>query len=414
MMRNVLLSVGLIIVGILTGWISWNTSVPGFCILPLVVVICFLLPKRTYGFLFIFGYYLGSAFELLWGAVEFFHGRILVATCLWLLQQFILATAWIIIKRREHYRFTDIFFQITGTFLITVFVPPYCLLGIANPMTAAGFYFPTVGYLGLGLFILLISMVVYLLSNLSIKAVEKRKVFFVLIIILMAAAFLNVKVYLNNTTQYLPQDWVGVDTRLGRYPVKDYQKIFLRHLELKALAEQEIRKGKKVIIFPESVAGFLIDTEKYLWQDIDSLAKKQNVSILLGGYLPVYQNSYENALFAIGNTVSVAQDGIVARISMPVTNWRLFLKPSAALHIDSGHDGVFTIASKNVVVLICYEQMLVWPVLQSMFRSRRAEMIVAVSNVWWAKNTRIPEIMDRTCRVWGRLFNVPVLRAVNI
>ncbi len=414
MKMNLISNMGLIIIGILTGWVSWNTSLHGFCILPLVVVACFLLPGRSFAFLFMLSYYLGSTVELFWGAITFFDGNITSAACLWFSQQLILASAWVILRKNNWHGFTEIFLQIAGTILISVFIPPYCLLGIANPITAAGRYFPSTGFVGLGLYILMITAIVYLLSGVLIEAREKIGLIFMLTGILIAAFFLNETVNIKNSPLNYPQDWVGVNTRLGRYPLDDYQKIYIRHLKLKAIAEDEIRKGKKVIIFPESIAGFLTKTEKKLWQDIDWLAKKKKASILLGSYLPVSQNSYDNVLFVIGTAIPNIPDGIVARISMPVTNWRLFLKPSAGLHIGLAHDGVFTIDGRNAAFLICYEQMLVWPFLQSMSGVKKVDLIVTVSNIWWANNTKIPKIMDRTCRVWGRLFNVSVLRVINI
>lgn len=400
--------------GIITGWLGWNVGVHGFAVLPCVIITCVLLPRRIHVLFFMLGYYMGSTVELLWGAVAFFEGRMFKAAFLWFLLQCILTTAWIILKKGRT-QFRQIILQVAGTLFITIFVPPYALLGIANPITASGYYFPASGYWGIALYILLICTAAYLLANSSSKKVREIKQAQILLgVILTFAIILNGKTHFKNGLSNIPSGWTGINTHLGRFPVDNYQRIFERHLELKALTEDEIRKGKKVIIFPESVAGMLTDTEKSLWQDIDLLARQQDAHIFLGGYLPVSPDSYDNALLVIGEDIPGLPRALTARVSMPVTNWHPFLKPSAAIHISPAHDGVFTIKDQKAAFLICYEQVLVWPFLQSMAGRQKINLIVTISNIWWAKDTKIPDIMDRICGVWGRLFNIPVLRIVNI
>jgi hypothetical protein len=414
MKTNLIFHSVLTIAGVLTGWLGWNVGVHGFAVLPFVIITCVLLPRRIHVLFFILGYYMGSTVELLWGAVAFFDGRMLKAAFLWFLLQCILTTAWIILKKGRT-QFRHILLQVVGTLFITIFVPPYALLGIANPITASGYYFPASGYWGIGLYILLICTAAYLLANSSSEKIRERKqVKFLLGIILTFAIVLNGRNHFKNGLSNVPSGWAGINTHLGRFPADNYQIIFERHLELKVFAEEEIRRGKKVIIFPESVAGILTNTGKNLWLDIDLLAKRQDAHILLGGYLPVSPSIYDNALFVIGKDIPGLSKALTARISMPVTNWRPLLKPSASIHIGPAHDGVFTIKDQSAAFLICYEQVLVWPLLQSMAGRQKINLIVAVSNIWWAKDTKIPDIMDRICRVWGRLFNISVLRIVNI
>lgn len=413
-MKTLIFPLTLTVGGFLAGWTAWNTGFYGFGILPLVIVAAILLSQRSYTFLFMLGYYLGSAIELLWGVVTFFDGDFLKAAWLWAIQQGILASGWIILKKDHRRRFSRIFFQTAGAFLITIFVPPYAFLGIAHPVTATGYYFPSTGYAGLVLFVVLISTTAYWLVNIRSKSLEARRAAILLTMALTIALGCNGRVTVKNEAANNPHDWIGVHTYLGRYPANDPIKMYFRHLALKAVVEKKIHEGKKVIIFPESITGMFDETGKNLWQDIDLLGKKHHTHILLGGYLPVSSVRYDNVLFMMGDEGDGAQNALPARISMPVTNWRPFLPSSTGLHIGLRNNGVWTIAGRKVAFLICYEQALVWPVLQSMTGLKKPVMIVAVSNLWWAKDTGIPGIMDNICRLWGRLFSVPVLRAVNI
>ena len=65
-----------------------------------------------------------------------------------------------------------------------------------------------------------------------------------------------------------------------------------------------------------------------------------------------------------------------------------------------------------VAYSICYEQLLVFPILISM--AHDPDLIVGAANDWWARGTSIPTIQGQALDVWGRLFSLPVVRATNI
>ena len=73
--------------------------------------------------------------------------------------------------------------------------------------------------------------------------------------------------------------------------------------------------------------------------------------------------------------------------------------------------GTVMIGPRRAAALLCYEQSLVFPVLES-FRDK-PDVLLASSNLYWAKNTNINVIEEVCVRAWARLFGVPYLRAVN-
>jgi len=94
---------------------------------------------------------------------------------------------------------------------------------------------------------------------------------------------------------------------------------------------------------------------------------------------------------------------------MPVSMWRPFCARSARIHwLDPG---VFVLRGRRVAALVCYEQVLTWPVLLSMIH--QPEVILAPANAWWSRNTSIPGIQHTVLAAWGRLFHVPVITAFN-
>ena len=72
---------------------------------------------------------------------------------------------------------------------------------------------------------------------------------------------------------------------------------------------------------------------------------------------------------------------------------------------------VVGVAGQRTAPLICYEQLLVWPILQSALH--HPDAIVAIANGWWAKDTSIPAIQLASVEAWARLFDLPLVIAFN-
>lgn len=69
------------------------------------------------------------------------------------------------------------------------------------------------------------------------------------------------------------------------------------------------------------------------------------------------------------------------------------------------------VAGARVATLICYEQLIMWPVLQSMFH--RPDVIVATGNGWWTTGTSIVLIQRASALAWASLFNTPIIVSFN-
>lgn len=73
---------------------------------------------------------------------------------------------------------------------------------------------------------------------------------------------------------------------------------------------------------------------------------------------------------------------------------------------------VVQLRGHRIAPLICYEQLLVWPVLHSMLHA--PEAIVATGNGWWTARTSIVGIQRASVEAWARLFGVPLVTAFNL
>ena len=115
--------------------------------------------------------------------------------------------------------------------------------------------------------------------------------------------------------------------------------------------------------------------------------------------------SYFNAVVVRGSDLTTFRQ----RIPVPIAMWNPFVRNGAPMNLLG--PGILGVRRERVALLICYEQLLVWPVLTSM--AQNPTVIVAIANDHWATGTTIPRFQLSAVRAWSRLFAVPYLSAVN-
>lgn len=103
---------------------------------------------------------------------------------------------------------------------------------------------------------------------------------------------------------------------------------------------------------------------------------------------------------------------IIYRQRMPVPGamWRPWTVGGASAGFFK--DPVMEINGTRIAPLICYEQLIVWPLLQSMLPS--PDMIVAITNGWWTGGTKISSIQEVNVEAWAELFDVTLVMAINV
>jgi len=65
----------------------------------------------------------------------------------------------------------------------------------------------------------------------------------------------------------------------------------------------------------------------------------------------------------------------------------------------------------RVTVLMCFEQLIAWPLLHSAIEG--AQVALAPANLWFAQGTNINAIRGASVRAWSRLFDWALVEAVN-
>jgi hypothetical protein len=277
-----------------------------------------------------------------------------------------------------------------GVALVLMAVPPFGIAGWAHPLTASGVLFPGWGWWGLAA------------TMAGLLAMTTRR--WPLTALAMLGAW---TLSAASWTSPAPLNgWQGVDTAmnaaLGRGNDLD------QHRRLVALVQERAAAGAEVVVLPESALGALTPTVARLWTEGTA---GLNVTVIAGAIV-INAGGYDNVMAELGKTGAAIR--YRARMPVPIAMWqpwRIWSGASGGARATVFANPVVELRGRRVVPLICYEQLLVWPVLQSALH--RPEAIVAIGNGWWATGTSIPAIQQASVEAWARLFGLCLVTATN-
>lgn len=71
------------------------------------------------------------------------------------------------------------------------------------------------------------------------------------------------------------------------------------------------------------------------------------------------------------------------------------------------------VGTERAAVLICWEQLLLAPMLSVMLESPRPTRLIALSNLYFARRSPVARIQRASARAWARLLGVPFVYATN-
>lgn len=278
-----------------------------------------------------------------------------------------------------------------GAAAVLMAIPPFGIAGWAHPITAAGVLFPGWGWVGFGVGA----------AGLIVMTTRWWP----------AAASALAGLWLWSAATWtgsgLPEGWRGIDLDQGKNLGRDTS--LEQQRDLIATVKRAAGEGARVVVLPESSLGFWTPTVAQLWQ---GGLLGSNVTVIAGA-ATVDPDGYDNVLVSI----SAARARILYRERMPVPGsmwqpWRAWMGQAGGARAHLFENSVVDLSETRVAPLICYEQLLIWPVLHSMLYS--PNMIVATGNGWWTSGTSIVAIQKASAVAWARLFNLPLVTAFNI
>jgi hypothetical protein len=163
-----------------------------------------------------------------------------------------------------------------------------------------------------------------------------------------------------------------------------------------------------LILFPESIIPSWTPTHDLRWATTFAQLKARHTGLLIGTTIPIANTqANRNVLLSRGYTERLSY---VQRVPVPLGMWR-FGDEHNGFPLMLRYPAAIRIWDRRAGVLICYEQLLVWPALQSL--SRNPDMLLAPSNLYWASGTIIPSVQHVSAQDWADLWAIPLYEASN-
>lgn len=366
------------------GVIAWGYGLMALALAPLLVPLWASRKSRITAWLTVLTYYLAAARGLPYGAAQFFdHDQpVIFSLVLWGGASLVLSIPWGILWARTGYVWRVPIVLILST------VPPIGIVGWANPLVATGVFFPAWSWFGLAaMLVALITLCYWPLRTGGI-------------LIVSALAGLAV------STPDVPT-WVqSYQTRYGGAGEagRDFLRDYAANQNMIKLA---FHSNYPVVLFPETVAGLWNEATIALWEKTATQLRAANRTLLVGAEVAI-EGTYKtrNSLVFIGRY----SGALVQRIPVPISMWKPWSNQGTEANIFS--DGIGIVNGQRVATFICYEQLLVWPMLLSQAASPK--LMIGAANDYWAATTSIPLIQTVTLRAWSRLYHVPLILAINL
>ena len=387
------LSIFLSAIAVIISAIAWSGNVVTIPLSLLAPLFLYHARSRLHSYATLFCYYIGASWPLIPGANTFFGARGStiegIFICLSASALLAMPAALLFTKNR-----TARPFAITAMFLLTA-LPPLGIIGWASPLLAAGVLFPGTAWFGV-------------IGTLALLPLFGRfpgqTATIVALVALTANGFYR--------APSPPVGWQAINTQFGGAGQGDPD--FLSEFVSSEQIQRAITQSNaQVLLFPEHVVTQWTEATEAFWREsLDNLAAR-HATLIIGAGLPRKQRSvattrhaYYNTVIARGNDATTVY---YQRIPVPIAMWKPLRTDGVPLDLF-GH-GTISVQDQRAAVLICYEQLLVWPFLSS--ELEHPTILITAANDYWAKNTRIPKVQSASASSLARLFGLPVLSAVN-
>jgi len=395
---------------------------------------CLMPRTRKAAFNSTVAYYLAGLWPMIPGLNRYTgkSATILIPIALWILTAILLSIPWTIAWTSDELHFI---WRAPLALLATI-VPPLGIIGLASPLTAAGYLFPRTRWIGLAA----IALLPAILLSTQVLGLRRRCVVLALAIGLCTGFAVQGRIFPSGDAEP-PRGWTAVNTHFG-----DISEPFRAFLAAQFIQQQSNENSARVLIFPEAVVPRWSEATEAFWRqsldrcrtrgqilaigaglpanpriDIDDREKLSNLrSYDFGAAINALNNidarssrapikpspeHIDNALLVVGAESAT----FYQRVPVPVGMWQPLSRVSVPLRL--GGPSVLTIDGQRAAVLICYEQLLTFPILASIVH--HPTVIVGISNTFWVSGTTIPRYQANALRGWAKLFRLPYFLAVN-
>jgi apolipoprotein N-acyltransferase len=271
--------------------------------------------------------------------------------------------------------------------LLALALPPMGLVTVAHPLIATGLWFPGTRWFGLALPLILIA---------AHRRLETPLVFAVLILASLA-------VYARFARPIADPHIVVVNTQVGNGSGSGTQAA--EH----TLQQIALAHPNALLIFPESVIPDWSAMHDARWASTFAQLNTQHTGILIGTTIPIPNTqANRNVLLSRGFTEHLSY---VQRVPIPLGMWQLG-ESRRGFPLSLRFPAAIRVWNRRTGVLLCYEQMTFWPAVETM--ARGPDMLIAPSNLYWARDTSIPAIQHLAAQDWADLWAIALYEARNL
>jgi len=331
-------------------------------------------------------YYAGSIWPIVPGATQFFGNEALLhplsIVILWVTSTAVLTLPWIWLFAAPRCKAE---WALPIGLSITALLPT----GVVNPLTVAGVLFPGLGWTGLVATIILFG------------TLARFRLYSVALTVMLAAIC-----YVSHPVMpAVPTTWQSHDTELGGSELSKQTPMAL-YKAVVYVQETAFDSNAQVQVFPEGIINHWTPSAEGFWQSTYSELEQNHQSILFGAeeYGP-HGGQYRNELLLRGQYTATFQQ----RIPIPYAMWRPWDHVGVPIHYFG--PATLAIGHRRAAPIICYEQLLIAPVLLSI--REKPDVLLGIANDYWAAGTHIPEIQNAAITAWSRLFWIPLVTATN-
>lgn len=391
-----------IALGGITGGLAWiPLGVESQLVALWFLVIAWLVtPSRKAAFTLFFFYYLVTSREVGQIIHRFTGMNDLTALCVVIAYAASIALLWSVAwQRKPLWRFGGLFCMLTLTS-----IPPLGGFIYGSPLLSAGWLFPGMGFLGIGLLVMSWGSVFAfaVLPKSTIKSFATA-----------AAGCLAVASVVANA-QYKETESslvYALNTNLPLYPVK-LEDQYERHLELTKTALTALEQPYPTVVMPEEIGGFWQPRFAWLWEDVSKAYKAANKTLIVG--FDTKPDQYANTAKVFGLNSGNTSD-VLAKVPAPIGGW----KPWADVHAPARwvSPATMTVNGSLLTFIFCWEELVPWPWLAAAgFASQHDQKhrsVVVMANHWFAKDLDIGDSQARSTQAWSRLFGWSYQRVVN-
>lgn len=288
--------------------------------------------------------------------------------------------------------------------LILITLPPAGSLIYASPLTGAGFLFPNIGILGLGL-----TWLIAVCVALGIKQ-SRREAWLGVLLCMVVALFSHAQSSSVQLQALRMQNYMHtVNTSFGRYP-DSLELQWERQETLQAIAKREINGPASIIVLPEEVAGLKQPRFEWTWDELGLQYAKVGKTLLIGKDVQYSPVRFRNSLVAYGKQ----SQETYASSPVPIGSWRPWADSvnahfpaqwfhSAKIETDQGHINVF----------FCWEELMMWPWLWSSIENPEPMTSLTVVNHWFAEGLSITDSQARSAQSMAKLYGWTLARSIN-